>query len=331
MTTMDEVIKGILGREGDTLGTNYLKYLTAANDVYIDLNLHAMRMTKREWLHVDNRTKSIKKPDGCLLACSISVIDHCGNLVPLIVNTNLKSDIVDISQDKDCHCECGCSSELCGNIKNYELMTEVISAKKPDGTTYPFVATTRKKINRDGSLVIERVFPQAKYVNGVWTETSLVTDEEFLCKLEMEECGCVKQTPQNIEAVHACCGERFYDECGRTFHHCCETHDPTFNVSEGGDRIIFPSGFMYEKVLFRFFYDAPTPKLLVPVVARRAIMYGIKEDLEVFDRKPSMQKANMFSSKYTIEKTRMQKLFTRYSLKEFYDKVVGRNIRMPQH
>lgn len=326
--SIEDVVKGILQREGDTTGMNYLKYLSVAKDVYRELNLHAVRQTKRAWVEVDKKTNTIKLPKDYMFFSSVSVEDECGRLIPLVINNNLKYDIIDISQDKDCHCECGCNSASCGGIKNYEVISGMQVAKLPDGSDMAFATMTRKKVNKDGSMVVEKTFPKAIYENGVWTKTELVTEEEFICKLEVKDCGCVKENEKNNQVINACCGASFFSvECGGT---SCKTSPQslTYNVSEGGDRIIFPSSFHYAKVLLRYFYDAPLKELRVPIIAKRAMMFGVKFEISNFDKKESMNRIMNFKRNYTNEMTKVRGLLNRYNLKGFYDYVLGQKQMM---
>lgn len=319
MIRLEDVVKGILKREGDSIGANYLKYMSVAKDVYRDLNLHVIRYTKRYWVSVDKKTNSIKLPDGYLFFSSVSIEDECGKLVPLVINSNLKSDIIDITQDKNCHCECGCNSSICGNIKNYESTTEMVLAKMPNGSDASFAAITRKKINSDGSMVIERRFPKAIYEDSVWVDTRIVAEEEFLCKVEVKDCGCVIENNSNREKITACCGTDIESDCGCTY----KGGSNTYSFNEESTRIIFPSSFDHSRVLLRCFIDLPLKEIQVPIVAKKAIMYGIKAELMPWDKREGLGRSINFSKLLNNEKRMLRELFNRFSLKEFYDYTLG--------
>lgn len=322
--TIQDAVKGILQREGDTLGVNYLKYMSVAKDIYRELNLHAIRETKRAWIQVDKKTNRITFPDDYLFFSSISVEDECGRLIPLVINGNLKHDIVDISQDKDCHCECGCLSKLCGAIKNYEVITGVETALMPNGDPASFTTMTRKRIGRDGAMVIEKRFPKAIYEGGVWVSTELVTEEEFVCKLEMSSCGCVKDTPENHSKVAQCCGANFMSvDCGSTY--CCTSPDQlTYNIEENGTGAIFPSSFMHNKVLVRYFYTQKTKDIRFPFVAKKALMLGIKAEIAEFSDTETEARVNRYIRRYNTEMGRLRSVLNRFNLKGFYDYVLGK-------
>jgi hypothetical protein len=322
MMKMEDAIKGILQREGDAMGVNLLRYRSVAKDVFRTLNLSKIRQTKRVWLTVDKRTNSVKVPPYYMFFSSLTIQDDCGRWIPLVINSNIVRDVVDISQDKNCHCECGCNSSACGQIQNYELVEEKVMAKMPDGTQKEFDTYTRKKINKDGSMVIEKSFPKAMYDGGEWVDTAIAVEEEFLCKLEVKECGCLKETKGNMDKIHECCGDAFFSvECGGT---CCTPQSSlTFNISETGDRFDFPSGFHYPKVLLRFFYDAPLKELMIPVVAKKAIMLGIKAEIAEFDGTESLGRIDFYKKSYNQEAEKLHQLLQRFSLRNFYEYVLG--------
>jgi hypothetical protein len=319
--SIDDAVKSILQREGDTLGNNLMKYLSVAKDIYRDLNLQVIRETKRVWVEIDKKHNTLTYPDDFIFLSSISVEDECGILIPLVINTNLKNDIIDISQEKDCHCDCGCSSELCGKIKNYELVTETKKIVFPNGSYTWVTLMTRKKINSDGSLVIERLFPKFIYENGLFVDYEMVTEEEFICKLDVNNCGCIKQTNDNVSKVKTCCGDDFENDFGCT--KCNQSSSLSYNVSDGGNRIVFPSSFHFEKVLLRYFCDLPKKELRIPIIAKQALMYGIKHEIAIFDKKEPELVIRRFASLYAKEKSKLRTLLNRYSLKNFYDVVLG--------
>lgn len=290
--TIAEIVKGVIRREKDLAGTNYLLYESIAKDLWKELNLAACRLTERRFVQVDKRTNSITLPNNYLKLSSICEVDSCGKQVPLIINTNLTSDIIDVANVADCGCDCGCESELCSCVKNYELIQEDVSVVMPDNTTQVFTGTLRKKINIDGSYVTEKIWPTKKYDNGVYTAVVMESTEEFLCKVDLLPCGCVKPTPENEDKIVACSGADSYQiDCGcninpgylmRPEH----IHHPEYNFSEEGDRITFDDRFKCDWVLARYYVDNKTKDILVPFVARKAIATGIKLEAAEYEKKP---------------------------------------------
>lgn len=324
--SVKNAVMNLLQVQGDTSGRNLMKYMSAAKDVYIDLNFSTIKDTKRYWVTVDPATKRIQLPDDFFHFSSLSVLDECNNLETLVVNTNLIADIVDISMDKDCHCDCGCHSKECGMIQNYEVIYEDVPAPMPDGSVKVFQAYTRKKINKDGSFIQEETYPTAIYDGNVWTDTRLVTTEKFLCKLEVKPCGCIKDTPKNKECIAACCSPAvFPTDCGCTV---CSTpcNVPTYNILDNRHQIQFPSDFPYDKVLLRYYYDAPTDKLSIPRLARKTFQAGVLSFVADVDKNETEYRITRFFKQYHFLKGQLKKRLNRYSIKTYYAYVLGRRI-----
>lgn len=314
-TTIQEIVKGILRREKDFAGANKLLYESIAKDLYKELNLTSIRATERRFIKVDKRTNSITLPNNYLKLSSICEIDACGKQVPMVINTNLTSDIIDISTVNDCGCECGCQSELCSHIKNYELIQEEVSITMPSNSVQIFTGTLRKKINNDGSYVTEKIWPTQKYDNGVYVAVVMETTEEFNCKVELLPCGCVKPTQENEDKVVACAGADSYQvDCGCNinpgylFHHDHIKH-PQYNFSEEGDRITSDCFYKCDYVLVRYYVNNKTKDILIPYFARKAMVSGIKAELVDFEKStPNWKVANWKNNHIRDKRVLMDKL-----------------------
>ncbi len=315
--TIRELVRGIIRREKDFTGADMLLMESIAKDIYRELNLGSIRNPVRRIISVDKRTNSIQFPDDYMTFSSISEIDECGRIEPLIINTNIKSDIVDISLVPDCGCECGCKSNLCSSIKNYELIQEDISIVMPNDTIQVFTATTRKKIMNDGSYVMETITPTQQFTDGVYTGVTMVTKDEFLCKLELEDCGCIKHCLDNEDAVNSCSNARDYTvDCGCTL--CPKGDSNTYNFSEEGDRIQIDSRFRYDSVLLRYYPDKKTKDILVPIVARRTLVSGIKAEQVKFDEKATQFRIAFWATEYNKDAFALRSLLNLVNLKTFY-------------
>lgn len=306
--TIEEIVKGILRRQKDLAGVDKLLLKDIAKDVYKELNLSAIKIPLRAIVDVDKRTNSIYVPENYMTFSSISAQDECGIWVPMVINTNLTSDIVDISEVVDCGCECGCQSPLCSSIKNYELIQEQVSVVMPDNTTEVFTGTFRKKIDNNGNYVAEKIWPTKKYDNSVYVAVVMETTDEFICQVDTLPCGCVKPTEEN--EVNLNCNVAaisFNIDCGchinpdylmAHFQRECNT----FNFSEEGDRITFDDRFKEDQVLLRYYADHKTKDLLVPIIARRAMVAGIKADMADYEKQMPNWKINDLKANYTKAK-----------------------------
>lgn len=324
----DEIIKSLLILEGDSLGVNYQKYRSVVLDLWRDMNLHTVKLTKRVVLTVDKRTNTVTRPEDFLFHSSLSVIDECNKLRTLSVNQHLTGDFIDISKDRSCHCECGCHSDLCGLIKNYEAITEDTEELMPDDSTQTFTSITRKTVTAEGKLVIRRTFPVRIYEDGEWTGVELKTEEEELCQVEVDKCGCVKNTEENICKVNECSSaDSFAVECGDAVF-CESGNGLSYNYEEDGRRINLPSDFAYDKVIQRYFYEPNVKDLRIPLVAKRTFMTGIKAFTLPFEEKQSGRRVNEFERRYEGMKDKLFTLLNRFSFKEV-NQVLNPHRRMP--
>lgn len=296
--TPDEILKSLAAREGDITGMNFMKYRGVVMDVWRDLKLYAIKYTKRAFIQVDKKTNSITMPDDFLFRSSLSILDDCNKLQLLSINQDLHDDIIDISLDHDCHCECGCKSDLCGQIKSYEAITEDTQELMPDDSYQTFTSVTRKRMDAGGRFVIERTFPVRVYTGGEWTGVELKTETEELCHLDTNPCGCVKNTTDNQCKVDGCCNADFFKtECGSYL--CPTPGSMGYNISEEGNRIVLPSTFNRDKVLVRYYAEDKMKDIRVPLIAKKAFIFGVKSFIMPFDESQPLWRVRLFDKYYT--------------------------------
>lgn len=326
--TLTQVVKSLLIREGDVIGLNFRRYYEIAKDVYRELNLYAIRISKRYLIEVDKNTNSIQVPPDLILISSVSIIDECGQIIPLILNKNLTNDIIDINLDKDCTCQCGCNDELCGQLKNYEVVYTSITAPVPGGGTMAFNCFSRKTIYPNGDYYREWNMPVTIYENGVLASTILQDYKEFICKLEIKPCGCVVDNACNRDMLSDCCGSGYLvTECGCK---CCPDDFPneTYGMSTLGDTISFNSRANFTHVLVRGFTDNSNGEIMVPLVAKTAILRGVKFEQLTYEKGSGytamaiQRQLIQFERLYKEERKRLFRLLNRWSLKEFYESVI---------
>lgn len=328
LESLTDMVKSLLIREGDTLGVRFRQYYEIAKDVYRDLNLYAIRYSKRFLIEVDKKTNSIRLPSDLLLLSSVSVIDECGQLIPLILNKNLTGEIIDINLNKDCDCQCNCKDELCGQLKNYEVVYTTISAPQPNGTMLSYNCYSRKTIYPNGDYYREWNEPVVRFEGDVHVATVLEEKTEFICKLDVKECGCVRDIPANREMLNQCCGGQYLvTECG-----CkgCAPDFPnqTYGYEQLGDTIYFNSHFCSTHVLIRYFPGGDKGEIMVPIVAKTAILRGIKFEILPYEKgsgytaMANQRKLLQFERLYKEERKRLFRLLNRFSYRAFYENVV---------
>jgi hypothetical protein len=279
-----EIVDSLLLRLKDVIGVNRALYMSYAKDVFKELNLRGIKSSKRVVLKINKTLNSVPVPGDYVQYSSAYVFDDCGKLVPVLINSDISEEIIDLAADK----KCDCGSDLCANLKNYELIEEPVLAPMPDGEMQSFTKTSIKKINKDGSYELQTSTPVTIFDDeGNHIATRLETQTEFLCKLEVDGNGCVIENEKNRGAVYTYCGfQDINHECGcPPKRNECKVK-PTFNISDDGHRLIFPSDFPYDYIVLRYYYDVKTKDILVPYVAKRVFMdkiyyEGIRYDPKV--------------------------------------------------
>jgi hypothetical protein len=327
--TIDEVVQSILSREGDVTGNYRWRYLEVAKEVFSELNLSAIKQTKRVLFTLDRRLNGIVLPDNYYKFSTISVINRDGRIEPLVFNSEINDDIVDQGLDKDCECEC--TDALCNYQRQYEGIEEQVEAIMPDDSRQYFTKTIRKRIAKDGSVFVQVNEPTAVYTDRVHTSTVLETTETLLCRLDIKECGCVKDNPHNrsLWDKHAS-NMVLHPEIDMVCEWGCPSpryypRSQTYNISNDGRRIIFPSNFPFDKVLLRYYAFEKTKDILVPRMAKKALMAGIKFEVADYDKKETQGNINKWKKRYTDAIRALRDKMSACMLNEFYEYYFARN------
>lgn len=328
--TADEAINSLLSRERDLGGVSKLHYKELAKDVFNQMNLSAIKQTRRYLFTLDPKKHTIDLPEEYFAFSTISVINHHGKIEPLVMNTDLTDDLVDLGLDKNCESDCGCTDVICNYSKHYETITETVEALMPDQTTQAFTKIIRKFINKDGSVYMEVTEPVAQYTNGTHTSTTLQTTKTFLCKLEVKPCGCIINTPENCDiwAQHGSSLAIRGDDDLITEWGCPSGYFPkstTYNIINNGRQIKFPSNFPYRKVLVRCYVTSATKNLLIPYLAKEAFLSGIKKISVEFDKKETQFNKAFWKNKWNSDMTLLRLALNRLMLNEYYEYWFGLN------
>lgn len=317
-----DLVNGLMIREGDTDKRNRAVYLYLVKEVFQHLNLSVIRQTERVLLKVNKQLKCITAPDGYMTFSSISVPNEHGKFEPLIINENIDTDIVDLGASKKCGCECGCSSSYCSNIRNYELITSIVPAKMPDGSFQDFTSTTRKKVLQDGRYVREFTRPVEVYESNIHTSTELQTNTDTLCNLELEECGCIKDTKENEQLIFACCDSvSIAHDCGAPVRQL-RPDAKFYKISDKGNRIHFPANFPYDTVLLRFYSDRKTKDLRIPYLAAKTVRFGIKAEYTTFNS-PGSKENLTWLRLYGLAQIELAEELNKLKLKDFLAHILG--------
>ena len=330
---INDVIKLPMLSGGDILQRSKGRFLTYAKYVWQDMNLATVKIAKRELFYINKRTNTVDLPKDFLQLSSVNIIEH-GNFIPVFRNDKIHDDIVDVSAKKYCACENSCSYILCNLVKGYEAVQTTVSDILPNGDPISFNAVSRTAVDRNGFLYQENQFIERVYTNGVWTGTILQTENKKLCTLDLDDNGCICDTEDNFNAVCSHCNIPTNFGCSPTLagfpvggnaqappqpndsswiYYCntkadwlsvqCGAYGRTkvnniYNISELGDRLIFPCDFGFDRVMVRYYADVSLADLQIPFIAVDTFVTGLKWwDCRWNDKKLSL--AQKYEADYT--------------------------------
>lgn len=345
VTPHDAIELRLLSNE-DYQQRDRMRLLKYAPYVWNDLNMSTVKRARRASFYINKRTNTIDLPCNILQLCSVGVIDKHGIEYPVYRNHRLSDDIVDVSASKNCGCELSCNSDLCNTIKGYEAVVSTKEDKNPDGTDVSFECIDRKGVDDQGFFYEQKQYPKRIYEDGVWTETILYTETNKLCKVEVDENGCVCDTEENLNAVCNSCGISNVnsdlcciggtsmtppsDTCNTWVYYCnnkmqwfstqCGSYpymtngcENIYNISELGDRLIFPPNFGWDKVMVRWYESAG--EILIPISVVDVFVVGTMWwDCRFNDKKQAL--AVKYGADYANLKFGSLKELNRYRIKE---------------
>lgn len=349
--TIDEVVDDLCLLSGDTLRRNKGIYLSVAKDVFNDMNEDVLKLSERikvpvrRLFKVDKRTNSINIPRNVLRINSVSIVDRFGCFHPVYRNDNVSDDIVDVGGTPNCGCD-KCNNQLCNTIKGYEAVVSEKVDYMPNGDPVTFKCIDRKAVDRQGFFYSETQYPLRVYLSGVWDDTVLHTEIKKLCSVEIDNNGCIIDTDSNVNNICTSCGidvmayggnsneapcdnpeantwtyhcasvmEMFNVQCGGYPYGRRGYYSNTYNISELGDRIIFPATFGWETVMIRFYEDITLKNLKIPYLAKSCFMTGMQfYSTQFHDKKQRL--AQVYEQKFTKQKWGLLLEMNKYTISE---------------
>lgn len=300
-----------------------------------------LKIPIRKEFQLNKRTNSLELPCNSNRVSSVNVVDECGIIHPVYRNLSLHDDIVDLPPEKNCACEHKCGYKLCNTVKGYVAVQSVKSDILPNDTSVNFNCVDRLVVDKNGIIYKETQYPKRIYTDGTWTDTILYTELTKMCECEVDHNGCLCDTEQNIANACESCGIRNFNpqinqknlthcvggtavcppdpNCNEWTYFCNNKMDwfsvqcgslhsgfrrgfnNIYNISELGNRLVFPHNFGFEKALVRLYEDIELDNLLIPYMAKDTFMTG----LQYFSMKHNaelIQQAEVFGQRYSREK-----------------------------
>lgn len=323
-STVSEAIRSMMSKEGDFSASRRLQYVDAAKEVFEDLNLSVIKDIKRVVIKLNQHLPVLPVPEDYFDFATMDYVDLHGKFKPLVFNDELHEDVPDISLAHDCGCECGCKSALCCSVKNYEVIQEVVSAQMPDESFQTFTKYTRKYMNKDGSFFQETAEPVRVFEEGEWTDTRLEVATDFICKLEVKECGCLVETPKVLSQLEAnCCSLNFKHESGCSHPDFYTCKKSTYSINKDGNRLILPDHFAYDKIVLRYYTTVKTKDILIPRIGLRSFTTGIRKEIALWDKKATAGELAKWENAHTKATTVFRSRLNRMSLFDFYEYYYG--------
>jgi len=163
-------------------------------------------------LTVSQNTKSANLPPDFDTEEGVYIINERGFKVPLKLNNKIVDykNIEDIEPPELCP-KCNQNTQICEDLTITEETTLVVV----NGFTVQ--QTVIKKLYPDGSYYLETRIP-------VWDIDSAgiiyTTAKEFITKLDLKDCGCLVESPANIEAIRCLCPDVWCNYFAPCDNHC---------------------------------------------------------------------------------------------------------------
>ncbi len=204
--------------------------------------------------------------------------------------------------------KCNQNTQICQDLTITETTTLVVV----NGFTAQ--QTVVKKLYPDGSYYLETTIP-------VWDIDSAGiiyhTAKEFITVLDLKDCGCLVETPANLEKVRCLCPDvwcTYYTPCDNN----CAVDYGGYRIFEDTGLIYFDKPHSFEKVYMEYwgFMVKINGQYQVPEIAFETLVNFIKfKWVENKRNIPAWERQWTFNQ-YTRERANMEKIMGRISLSQ---------------
>lgn len=193
--TLESVVEEYMIQQGNHRRNHHIEYMVTAREVWLELFRTTIWNMHYKVLAVNKTNNTVRVPCGASRIFGLSIIDKCGNTIPLSYDPNFNT-LQFRCHEQTCSCEtCNGEGTLCDAIDSITLRTETIYID-----TIPY---DKKIWNRKvGSNLVEVTETPAKDGNTV----SYHIKERVICDLEVDTNGCVKATESNRVLIEDNCG-----------------------------------------------------------------------------------------------------------------------------
>lgn len=263
---------------------------------------------KKITLTVNRSTNTATLPDDFNSECFVGVIVD-GKKIPL----KLRPELVDSKNITIIPCEdkCAICNQDAGICEDLAITVDTVLVVIHDST---YEQTITKKLYPDGSYFLETRIP----VWDIENETVIYrTQKEFITAIDLKPCGCIDDTPENIETIRVCCPDVY-----NCYYAPC---DNSCTVNYGGYRIFEETGLIQFDAIGKFrnvyieywgFMPKKNGQYHVPEVAFETLVEFIKfRNIDGRRSAPNIDKIWRWNQ-YLIARGNMEKEMGRISLSQ---------------
>lgn len=295
---------------------------------------------KRVLLPIHKKLNTVQIPDDYKRLSFIGIIDEeCGYKIPLILDGNLVSDDY---EKKDCvdKCEkCNADKDVCEKMN---VVVEKSTVYYPSSMQTIVTEDGIDFITEDGKKIITEysnsdVTPYENittkiYDNGgyylvkefwVWNLKNnypeKITQKDFITDFDLSECGCIKNTEENISKIKEHCYS-CYCSC---YMPCKGSTDAIgrYKIYEGSGVIQLDRNFDYDNVYLEYYGNLPkvNNEFIVPEILSESIIYYLVFKYKENRKNYSIGEKQLAKNDYIVKKRDALKIMSRISLSDIKD------------
>lgn len=314
---LTEIIEELMIMQGNDRQNHYLAYLKHAEYVWRDLLWNTVMSVRQELVPVNKATQTAKLPCDVVRMVALSVVDECGNLQEVVLNSAMNALHVPASE---CSCQCGGVDTLCGMLDSIQSRREV--GFEQEGIPYYKTVWNR----RDPAGNIEEV-SQVPAIESGTGNVVYETVTRIIARPELTEGGCIKATPANRKLIEDHCG-CFMLECLPRLCHS-RSCPPAIPGTEGcygyykpdelNPQIIRLRNVKADKLIVSFQDDGAVKsgEVMVPLRYVDAMHFGILYRQAAFDRTASVLEKREAERTYRRRKTELDYWLRPVNLNDF--------------
>lgn len=262
-------------------------------------------------LPIHQNTKTVPLPLDCKTITFIGIIDECGYKIPL----QIKGKITDNPQQELCveKCtECNEQKDVCEQLVTISNTSKSVII---DGGTY--VNKVTKYLENGKYYLIKKTWAKNLTTNII----SEITTTEYLTEFDINECGCIKGTQENIEKVKEHC----YD-CYCACYTPCRDSDLDiggYKISYSQKLIYFDKNIPYEKIYIEYNGNLPIidDEYQVPEVAFESMVYGIMVMANIGKRSVDLGRISLYKNEFKNAKGNMRIILGRIKIEDILQSV----------